>query len=172
MDLLISYSWGQFYRAKHEAIGILQGFGDPDPKVEKTAVLGIAVAHTSLDNREVIRRCRALWKQQPLASFEFSIKWVPMDHWCATDLDAMKQLIDDKIKPQIAEGQTWGMKVHKRRWQKYHTDEIVDYLAEGIDRQVDLNHPDWIIWVDVIGRWTAISLLRPDEIFSLGLPHP
>ena len=172
MDLLISYSWGQFYRAKHEAIRILKGFGDPDPEVERTAVMGIAIAYTSLDNREVIRRCHALWKDQAQDSFEFAIKWVPVDYWCATDLEAMKQLIDDKVTARIAADQTWGMKVYKRRWQICHTDEIVEYLAEGIDRKVDLNHPDWILWVDIIGRQTAISLLRPDEIFSLGRPYP
>ena len=41
-----------------------------------------------------------------------------------------------------------------------------------MNRKVDLDHPDWIVWVDVVGRQTAISLLRPEEIFSLGLPHP
>jgi tRNA(Ser,Leu) C12 N-acetylase TAN1 len=172
MDLLISYSWGQFYRVKPEVIRILKGFGDPVPVVEKSAVLGIAIAHTSLNNREVIQRCRTLWKEQPLDSFEFAVKWVPVDHWCLTDLEAMKRLIDHKISAQIGQGQTWSMKVHKRRWQQYHTNEIVEKLAADIDRKVDLSKPDLIVWVDIVGDRTAVSLLKPDEIFSIGLPSP
>jgi tRNA acetyltransferase TAN1 len=172
MDLLVSYNWSHFPLARPEILAILKRFGDADPQVDKTATIGIAVAHTCLDNREVIKHCRALWKNNPLDSFELAIKWVPVDYWCATDLNAMKQVIDNKVKNRIEKNRTWGMKVHKRRWQQYHTIEIIEYLAADIARKVELNHPDWIVWVDVVGRRTAISLLKPEDIFSLGLPHP
>ena len=172
MDLLISYNWSHFYRAKPEAIRILERFGDSGPWVDKTAVMGIAIAHTCLDNREVIERCRMLWRSAPLDSFEFAIKWVPVDYWCETNLDAIKQVIDSHIKGRIGENQTWGMKVYKRRWQQYHSIEIVEYLSADIQQKVDLDNPDWILWVDVIGRETAVSLLKPDEIFSICRPTP
>ena len=129
MDLLVSYNWSHFRLARPEIIAILKRFGDPEPRVEKTATIGIAVAHSRLDNREVILRCRALWQSDPLASFEFAIKWVPVDYWCATGLDAMKQVIDERIAERIGKKQSWGMKVHKRRWQRYHTSEIIEFLA-------------------------------------------
>ena len=172
MDLLISYSWGQYSRAKRETIRILRVFGDPEPMVEKSAVWGIAIAHTTLNNREVIRRCHALWWEQPQDSFEFAVKWVPVDHWCHTDLETIKWLIDHKISAQIGQEQSWGMKVYKRRWQKYQTIEIIEQLAADIDQKVDLSQPDFLLWVDVIGNRTAVSLLKPDEIFSIGLPLP
>jgi len=169
-DLLVSYSWGGFGRTKQEVLRILKALGDPDPWVKKSDVRGIAIARTSLDNREVIRRCHELWNG-PAPPFQFAIKWVPADHWCATSLDAIKRLVDE-LAPQIGAQQTWGMKVYKRRWQQYHTGEIVAQLADGIDRKVDLEHPDWLLWVDILGRETAVTLLRPDEIFSLAQPHP
>lgn len=168
MDLLVSYNFGQFSRAKPEIIRILKRFGDPDPWVKKTDVMGIAVVHSCLDNREVIQRCRAVWESEPLHSFEFAIKWVPVDYWCATELTAMKHVIDNKIKQRIEKNRTWGMQVHKRRWQ-YHTIEIIEFLAADIDHKVNLSHPDWIVWVDVVGRQTAISLLKPQDIFSIGI---
>jgi tRNA acetyltransferase TAN1 len=170
-DLLVSYSWSHFYRARPEILHVLTRFGDPDPWVEKTAVRGIAVVHSGLDNREVIKRCRSLWESEPLSSFEFAVKWVPVDYWCETDLAAMKQVIDTKLKARLERERTWGMKVRKRGWQQYHTSEIVEFLAADIEARVDLSNPDHIIWVDVIGRRTAISLLKPEEIFSLGLSH-
>jgi tRNA acetyltransferase TAN1 len=170
-DLLVSYSWGRFDRARSEILRILTKFGDSDPSVERTAVRGIAIAHTALDNREVIRQCWRLWQSERPDSFEFAVKWVPVDFWCETDLAAMKQIIDTRIEGRLEQGQTWGMKVRKRGWQRYHSCEIVEFLAAGIDAKVDLSNPDWILWVDVIGRRTAISLLRPQVIFSLGLPH-
>lgn len=170
-DLLVSYSWGHFNRAKPEVLRVLTRLGDPDPWVEKTGVRGIAVAHSGLDNREVIKRCRRLWESEPLDSFAFAIKWVPVDYWCETDLKAMKGVIDSRIKARLEQDQTWGMKVRKRGWEQYHTSEIVEFLAADIEPKVDLSNPDCILWVDVIGRQTAISLLKPEEIFSLGLSH-
>lgn len=168
MDLLVSYSWGRFYPARREIVRILNEFGDENPLVQKTAVMGIAFVRTCLDNRDVIHRCRELLETG--AEFFFAIKWLPVDYWCETDLDAMKQVITDHIKDRIGENETWGMIVKKRRWQRYHTDEIVEHLAASIERKVDLRDPDWIVWVDVVGRETAISLLRPKDIFSAGLP--
>lgn len=170
MDLLVSYSWHQFYRAKPEIIRLLQHFGDSNPAVERTPVWGIAIVHTCLNNRQVVRKCRELFNTDPQA-FQWALKWLPVDYWCDTDLESIKKVIDIHIKDQIQEDQTWGMKLKKRRWQEYHSIDIVNFLAEDIDRQVNLSNPDWIIWVDVLGRETAISLLNPDDIFSLNLPY-
>jgi tRNA(Ser,Leu) C12 N-acetylase TAN1 len=170
MDLLVSYSWHRFNRAKHEVIRLLRQFGDDHPEVEKTSVWGIAIAHTTLDNRQVIRLCWQRLQDDP-GDFEWSVKWLPVDYWCVTDLDSIKKVIDEQIKPNLPVNESWAMKVKKRRWQKYHTIDIVLFLTEGLTGKVNLDDPDNIIWVDVLGRETAISLLNPEDIFSLNLPH-
>ena len=166
VELLVSYNCS-YSLVKPEIRRILEIFGDPDPWIGKTAVLGIAVVNSCLDNREVIRRCRELRQDDVQHWFEFATKWVPVDYWCATDLPAIKDLIDSRIKPRIEQEQTWGMRVHRRRWQAYHTRDIIEFLAAGIDRKVNLENPDWIVWVDIVGRQTAVSLLRPQDIFSI-----
>ncbi len=164
MDLLVSYYWNHFSRARREVGYLLRQFGDPAAKVERTSVIGIAIVHTSLDNREVVRKCTELYRSG--FDFRFAIKWVPVDFWCETSLDSIKKVIDEKVRCGIGENETWGMKVEKRRWQKYHTKEIIEYLATGIDRKVNLSNPDKLVRVDVLGDKTAISLLRPGETFS------
>lgn len=171
MDLLVSYSWNHFYPTREEIMRILQSFGDPAAKVIWSSVMGIAIVHTSLDNREVIKQCHDLFKNES-QPFQFAIKWAPVDYWCETSLAAIKEAIDLKIAPQIGEHETWGMKVKKRRWQQYHTSEIVEYLAADIKRKVNLDQPDKLVWVDVLSKRTALSLLKPGEIFSLRLPYP
>lgn len=170
MDLLVSYQRGRFFAARREARDILRKFGDPHAAMERTSVMGIAIAHTSLDNREVIRKCKDLFKTSPAPAFQFAIKWVPVDFWCDTTLESMKQVIEEKVRDAIGENETWGMKVEKRRWQKYHTIEIIQYLATGIKRKVNLRSPDKIVHIDVLGNRTAISLLTPGEMFSISAP--
>ena len=44
--------------------------------------------------------------------------------------------------------------------------EIIAKVASEIDNKVDLENPDWIVLVEIIGKLVGISVLRPDEIFS------
>jgi tRNA(Ser,Leu) C12 N-acetylase TAN1 len=168
LDLLVSYSWSGYGAAVHEIKRILGRFGDPQPWVEKTGVPGICAVHTCLDNREVVARCKELYRNEP--AFRFAIKWVPVDHWCEKDLDAIKRVIDERVAPSIGEQETWAMQVEKRGWPQYHTAEIVEHLAEGIDRKVNLKAPDKLVRVDILGSKAAVSLLRPGEIFSARAP--
>ena len=168
-DLLVSYPWRYFRLARAEILRVLQSFADAEAQVERTAVPGIAVAHTSLDGRAVIEKCRSAFAGGQV--FRFAVKWVPVDLWCESSLDAMKAAIDAHITPRIEAHHTWAMQVEKRRWRQYHTREIIERLASNVDRQVDLRNPDRIVRVDVVGPRTAISLLEPDEIFSIRLPR-
>ena len=168
-DLLVSYSRGRFRLACREIGRRLTDFGDVHARVERTAVDGIALVHTSLNNRAVVARCRALFHTAPM-SFRCTIKWAPVDYWCETDLEAMKALIEREISDRIAKDETWGMKIEKRRWQRYHTAEIVAYLAPSIERKVNLDNPDKLVHMDVIGARTAISLLQRGEVFSVNAP--
>ncbi len=168
MELLLSYHRNHFFPARREIAGILRALGDPSPAVTRTGVMGMAVVSTSLDNREVVRKCKSLFATED--GFQHAIKLVPIDFWCETDLDAMKKVIEENVRGLIGEGETWAMKVEKRRWQKYHTIEIIRYLAESISQKVNLRNPDKLVRIDIVGRKTAVSVLKPGEIFSVGLP--
>lgn len=165
MDLLVSYPWHRYYRARREVRRVLRRLGDDAPRMQWTSVEGIAIVHTSLDPRRVVAGCRELLCSGQ-EMFEYAVKWAPVDHWCDTDLEAIRQVMEQQVVPRIAPTETWALQVNKRRWQLYHTAEIVEALAPLIDRKVDLSSPDRIVRVDVIGDRTAIAVLRPDEIFS------
>jgi tRNA(Ser,Leu) C12 N-acetylase TAN1 len=169
MDLLVSYPRGYFGPARQEIVHILRLFGDPQPHVEKSGIPGVCVLHTSLDNRHVIARCRELYDSE-LQSFRFAVKWVPVDYWCEKDLNAIKRLIEEHVAPRIGAQETWAMKVEKRGWGQYHTAEIIQHLAEAINRTVRLKTPDKLVRIDVLGSAVATSVLRPGEIFSIHAP--
>jgi tRNA(Ser,Leu) C12 N-acetylase TAN1 len=170
MDLLVSYDCGRYGRARREILDVLHRLGDERAQVERSSVEGIALAHTALDAREVTRGCRSLADQG--YTFRFAIKWTPVDYWCETDLDTIRKLLADKVRDRIAAGETWGMRVAKRRWESQHSRDIVVSLARAIDRKVALAHPDKLVRVDVLGGKTAVSVLHPDEIFSIARYHP
>ncbi len=168
MELLVSYQCGHYGKARREIRLILRHLGDPQASVERTAVDGIALARTVLEGGDVVRGCREMFLRG--FAFEHAVKWVPVDYWCEADLGAIRRVLAEKVRDRIAPGETWGLKVAKRRWQLYHTADIVANLAEVIDRKVNLDHPDKLVRVDVVGRQVAVSVLRPGEVFSATAP--
>ena len=44
--------------------------------------------------------------------------------------------------------------------------EVIAAIAKEIDNKVDLENPNWVVLVEIVGRWTGISVLKPNQIFS------
>jgi tRNA(Ser,Leu) C12 N-acetylase TAN1 len=101
MDLLVSHQRGRYRKARREILRTLKRLGDEHRAVERTEVQGIALAHTALDAREVVHRCRELFEQ-----------------------------------------------------------------GFALDRRVELDHPDKVVRIDIVGEHAAVSILRPEDIFS------
>lgn len=90
---------------------------------------------------------------------------MPVEVWTYSDLDSMKTAVK-QLRIRIREGERWRMTMEKRRYTKYHKDEIVRELAELINEKVDLKNPDKILRIDIIGKYTGISVLEPKDMFS------
>ena len=67
----------------------------------------------------------------------------------------------------MEEGETGGMTREKRRYPRHHQLELIRILAEPIAAKVELVHPDKIRRVDILGPHAAMSVLTPDDIFSV-----
>jgi len=171
MDLLVSFPRRYFGPARREIVRILERLGDAAPGVEKSGVPGICLAHTGLDNRDVVARCAELQRREPQA-FRFAMKWVPVDYWCVKDLDAIRQLVAEQVLPRIGVEETWAMQVEKRGWSAYHKADIIARLAEAIDRKVRLKAPDKLVRIDILANVAAVSVLRPGETFSIHAASP
>ena len=167
--MLVSYPLRFFRRARSEVIEVLKILGDEEPEVERTIVSGIMGVKTGLDPKEIVKKLRELYERDPLA-IQYTFKWIPIEKWVESDIDSMKNAIEELVH-QIRENESWRMTVEKRRYNKLHKIEIIRELAELIDRKVDLENPDKIVQVEIIGKYAGISVLQPNEIFSsMGLP--
>jgi tRNA acetyltransferase TAN1 len=55
--------------------------------------------------------------------------------------------------------------------EKRHTDlsskTIIETVAKGIDRVVDLDSPDKILMIEVIGQLAGLALIQPEDVLSV-----
>jgi len=167
-NFLISFPWGLYRRARKEIMHILKMLGDEKPLVKPTIAEGIIGVKTRLDPREAVQGLRMLFDRDPL-SFQHTLKWVPVDLWTHSDMESMKEAVI-KLRNKIQAGERWRMTVEKRRYTQYHKIEIIRELANLIDEKVDLENPDKILRIDIIGKYAGMSVLTPQDVFSIAKP--
>lgn len=164
-NMLVSYSWSQYAKARKEIQFILKGLGEEKPFITRTIAEGIIGVKTSLNPREAIHSLQGMLNENPTI-FQYTLKWVPIDFWTYSDIDSMKKAVK-QVKTEIHKSEKWRITLEKRRFTKYHKIEIIDSIAELIDEKVDLENPDKILRIDIIGKYAGISILKPNDTFSV-----
>jgi tRNA acetyltransferase TAN1 len=81
-----------------------------------------------------------------------------------TDMDEIENYILDNLY-QIEENESFKIVVNKRRIHDERM-EIIERLAKNIIRKVNLDEPDKIVRLEMIGKYTGISILKEDDVFS------
>ncbi|MFX0099402.1 MAG: THUMP domain-containing protein [Candidatus Hodarchaeota archaeon] len=97
---------------------------------------------------------------------QYLLKFVPIQEVLINDLDKIEEYILsqlDNIKPD----EKFKMIVKKRRTH-LKTIEIIEKLTKNIESTVDLDNPDKIIRVEIIGRYAGVSFLEKGDVFSIG----
>ncbi|MBI2663788.1 hypothetical protein HYX10_00410 [Candidatus Woesearchaeota archaeon] len=76
-----------------------------------------------------------------------------------------------KIKPLesgIGTSERWKMVLNKRHWDKMKGTKLIIKLTESISRaKVDLENPQKIVQVEIIGKEAGISLIEPGEALNV-----
>jgi len=134
-------------------------------------VPGIYKLHVRDDPREVVARLRYLHAIQP-DRFQYTRSWVPADHWVGPGLDEVVELVS-KVGEEIPDGESWKIVLNRTGRHLDGIAEFVDTLSRCILRlRSDLVNPDRIVYVHMIGRETAVSLLRPGDILDTASLEP
>jgi len=164
-NLLVSCSWGFYGKAKKEIVHILKILGDENSFVKRTIAEGIIGVRTQLDSREVVYGLRRLFDEDSFV-FQYTLKWIPVDLWTFSYMGSMKEGVR-QLRNRINAGERWRMTVEKRRYALYQKIDVIKELADLIDEKVDLENPQKILRVDIIGRYAGMSVLKPTDIFSV-----
>jgi tRNA acetyltransferase TAN1 len=163
-NLLVSYGWGSWNSARREVLSLLGTFGDTRPSIGRTLAKGVAGVRTSLNNRLVIGSLAEAFQLDP-SLVKYTPKWTPIDLWCEATTESMKKSLAS-LKDNVGRNERWMMHVEKRRFTALHKVEIIKELADLIDSKVDLEDPDKIVWIELLGNQAGMSVVRPKEIFS------
>jgi tRNA acetyltransferase TAN1 len=163
-NLLATTYRGNEYDACSELQYLLGKIGDNAPIVGRTGVSGLIAAKTVFDPLEVIEKFRRILIERPY-ELRYILRVIPVEKVVRTDLVEIER-IAILLSSKIGENETFRITVEKR-FSGMSTQEIIQAAAENIERKVDLNKPDKILLIEVVGGLTGMSVIKPNEILSV-----
>jgi tRNA acetyltransferase TAN1 len=142
---------------------LLEEFGDNAPEIHNSGLSGLLTCRTSLDPLEVVQKIKKIVQDDPW-KVRYVLRLIPIDMVVNTDVIDIKNAAKD-LATRISTNETFRVTVEKRS-SKIHSNEIIEAIATVIDRKVSLEKHDWVILIEVIGKETGVSVIKPENILS------
>ncbi|MEM3550255.1 MAG: THUMP domain-containing protein [Candidatus Bathyarchaeia archaeon] len=163
-NLLATTYRGSEDEACSELWYLLKEVEDQNPVVEKTGVAGLIAAKTTLNPFEVIMKLRLILRERPY-EFRYTLRILPVEKVVRTEINEIRRAAEE-LSAKIGENETFRVTVEKR-FTEISTKEIIEAAASKIERKVNLNNPNKIFLIEVIGGLTGISVIKTDDILSV-----
>jgi tRNA acetyltransferase TAN1 len=142
----------------------LRAVGDPEPKVNKSRVKGVIQGYTTLDPVEAIFLMREHMKAEP-ERYDKLFRVMPILSWVNTDIEKIVVEVQSQ-KARMKAGETFRVTLEKRRTE-LRSFEVIDAVAADIDTVVDLENPDWVVLIEIMGDKTGVSVIPADASLNV-----
>jgi tRNA acetyltransferase TAN1 len=142
----------------------LRAIGDPEPKVSRSRIKGIVMAETTLDPVEAIIKLRE-HMESDVDRYDRLFRVFPIVARVPTEIEDIVEEVQRQAGV-IEEGQKFRITLEKRETE-FRSLEIIDPVAAIVDREVDLNDPDWVILIEVMGKMTGITVMPPEGMLNV-----
>jgi tRNA acetyltransferase TAN1 len=149
--------------AEDEILELLDKFGDPTAESGIIEIKGMILVRTSLDPLTVISKLKELVASEPW-QVRYILRVLPIQVVVPTRLDTITDAASELIS-KIGKD-TFRVTVEKRHNNSLGSMQIIKSIAERLDNKVNLEEPDWVILIQVLGAVTGVSILRPNQMFS------
>jgi tRNA acetyltransferase TAN1 len=164
-NLLATTSRGNERAMINEILFMLkEELGDIEAQAAKTKIRGLIVAKTTLDPCTVIEKFRDIIKERPY-EFRYALRILPIDKVVPTDLEEIKKATAELAK-KIGENETFRVTIEKR-FTTLHSKELIEAAVGEIKNKANLENPDKIMLIEVLGALTGLSLLKPNDILAV-----
>jgi len=163
-NLLATTSRGNERDAISELHYLLEQVGDASPTIARTGVSGLIVARTLLEPVQVMEKLRSILHERPY-EFRYTLRIMPIETVVRTDVEEIKRAVEE-LSSRLGADETFRVTVEKR-FSTIASREIIEAAAEIIQRRVNLEKPDKVVLIEVIGGFTGVSVLRPEDVISV-----
>lgn len=157
-NLIVTFDPSHMQSAKAEVIALLKEMK------EAAKILKVEDGIAELKVKDAKKLVSSLSKMKK-TKFEYTFHWVPVDKWAKAAVSDMQKVIKDVAK-DIKDSEKWKMDLSMHKT-KLEGKGLILKLTEVIAKpKVDLENPEKIVKVEIIGNKAGIALLKKGELFN------
>ena len=165
LNLLVSTSRFNETNAKSELWFTLLICGDKYPIISNLEFSGLIAALTSIEKKQVIENIKKILRDDP-HFFQYILKIIPIDYVCETNVNIIKQIIEKNYRNYIKKDESFRIKLKRRKNEVIDRKSFINFIAEVIDNPVDLENPEKIVRIEVLGNSCGITFLNSSDILK------
>ena len=143
---------------------LLRAIGDENPRVDRSPIKGLITAKTNLPAVEATHKLRQYLLSNP-DRFKSLLRIMPIEQVVPTNLENVTKATNE-LSLKMAEDETFRVTLEKRKTDLRSID-VIDAVAEHIDQKVDLETPDWVVLVQILGKHTGVAIVHPDDMLNV-----
>jgi tRNA acetyltransferase TAN1 len=163
-NLLASTMRGNERQMCHELTFLLKEAGDAEAKADKIGIRGLVVAKTALNPVEAIEKFRVMLQEKPY-EFRYAFRIIPIQKVIQTNIEEVKHAAAE-LFAGMSENETFRVTVEKR-FTSIHSRDLIEAVATNIKNKVDLDNPDRVLLIEVLGGFTGMSLIKPSDLIAV-----
>ena len=161
-DFIVTTIRGFEDRAASELYELLSSLGDSGSKLRKAEPGGVLLLSADA-NSKLLDKVQETIKRQPWLLRTVQ-RIIPIQKTVPTEINSIVRA-SAELGKSIPKKESFRITVEKRHT-NISREELIKKSASHIDRKVDLDNPDWILLIEIVGGVTGLSLLKPDDILS------
>lgn len=163
MNLILTSQKGSEAKASAEFKEIALQHGIRKLHVEKSDFDG--VLEVDIENpRDFVAFLRDYVRSEPFR-VHFVQRVIPVDLVVDTTLEQIKEAAKT-LGAEIGESESFKIDIDERD-SPYTRKQLIDVIADVVERKVDLESPDKVLQLEILGEYSALCIARPDEIVSI-----
>ncbi|MBA3977241.1 MAG: hypothetical protein H0X50_03465 [Nitrosopumilus sp.] len=138
-------------------------FGDLTATIHTTSVDGLVMGICMKNPVDFVFFLREKLKDEPW-EIRYLLRFVPIEQVVLTDVSEIKNVSIELMK-KIPANDSFKILIEKRHTNLKKND-IINTIGPFISSKVDLTNPDWILLIEVVGRYTGLSMIKNGVLFS------
>ncbi len=163
MNLIVTSAKGLEARASAELKEIALLSGIRKVSMERSAYDGVVEVEAE-NPKGLVAFLSDFVKSEPF-KVRYIMRVIPVDKVVDTKLEDITKAVKD-LSSRIGHGETFRITIEARD-SPYSEKQLIDGIADVVDRKVSLSSPDRIVFIQVFGEYTGISVVAPQDILSI-----
>jgi tRNA acetyltransferase TAN1 len=163
MNLIVTSAKGLEARASAEFKEVALLSGIRKVTIERSAYDGVLEVDVE-DPKALLSFISEFVRSEPF-KVRFILRVIPVGRVVDTKVEEIVGAVTE-LAHDIGPSESFRITIEARD-SPYSDKQLIDAIADAVDRKVSLDSPDKIVLIQVFGEYTGVSVLAPNEILSI-----